>query len=127
MLSKDEILKADDLVKELVDVPEWSGSVYVRTMSGAEREKFEDTSKRFKGKTLSSLEYLVSLLVSCLCDDKGKLLFTEADIKPLTGKNTTIIMRLYDVALRMNGLRADDVKELAKNSDETPAEDSSSS
>ena len=40
ILSKDAILAADDLPRETVHVPEWGGDVYVRTMSGTDRDAF---------------------------------------------------------------------------------------
>jgi hypothetical protein len=42
-LTKDEILEAADLSTKAVDVPEWGGSVNVRTMTGADRDAFENT------------------------------------------------------------------------------------
>ncbi len=33
ILSKEAILSADDLPREIVSVPEWGGQVYVRTMT----------------------------------------------------------------------------------------------
>ncbi len=41
MLSRDQILGASDLPTETVDVPEWGGQVIVRSMTGAERDRFE--------------------------------------------------------------------------------------
>ena len=43
MLSKDEILKADDLPTEVVPVPEWGTgqAVAVRTMPGVDRDRYE--------------------------------------------------------------------------------------
>ena len=43
LLSRDEILAASDLTKELVEVPEWGGSVYVRAMTGTERDSYEES------------------------------------------------------------------------------------
>ena len=49
ILSKDAILAADDLPRETVHVPEWGGDVYVRTMSGTDRDAFETSliARRF--------------------------------------------------------------------------------
>ena len=41
LLTKDEILRADDLRLERVEVPEWGGEVVLRTMTGTERDAFE--------------------------------------------------------------------------------------
>ena len=43
MLTKDQILKSDDLPSEEVSVPEWGGSVMVRSMTGYERDQFEQS------------------------------------------------------------------------------------
>ena len=39
MLTKESILKADDLPKELVEVPEWHGQVWVSTLTKALGDK----------------------------------------------------------------------------------------
>ena len=36
LLSKEQILKSDDLKSEIVAVPEWGGDVKVRVMTGTE-------------------------------------------------------------------------------------------
>ena len=41
VLSRDEILAADDIQIELLEVPEWGGSIFVKGMTGAERDRFE--------------------------------------------------------------------------------------
>ena len=43
ILTKEAILAADDLPRETVLVPEWGGDVYVRTMSGTDRDAFESS------------------------------------------------------------------------------------
>ena len=40
-LSREDILKAEDLPTEEVPVPEWGGSVLVRGLTGRERDLFE--------------------------------------------------------------------------------------
>ena len=40
-LTKENIISADDLQRERVDVLEWKGHVFVKTMTGAERDSFE--------------------------------------------------------------------------------------
>ena len=41
MSLKEQILKADDLPKEKVNVPEWNVDVYVRALTAAERDGYE--------------------------------------------------------------------------------------
>jgi hypothetical protein len=41
LLSRDDILNADDLTIETIAVPEWGGEVNVKTLTGAEKDKWE--------------------------------------------------------------------------------------
>jgi len=43
LLTRDAILEAQDLQHEEVYIPEWGGSVRVRTLTGAERDAFEQS------------------------------------------------------------------------------------
>lgn len=110
-LTRDQILKASDLKTEVVRVPEWGGTVNVRTMTGSERDRFEaeflkDRSKDFRAK----------LAAFTLCDPSGALLFSEEDIPALAAKSVSALQRVYNVALRLNAVSRDDVSELAGNS-----------
>ena len=84
LLTKDDILNADDLPSEVVDVPEWGGHVKVRTMSGSERDAFEASliesqgKKKSKDDLMSNIRARFASLV--LVDDDGKRLFTAKDI-----------------------------------------------
>jgi hypothetical protein len=40
-LNKDQILHADDLPRREVQTPEWGGSVFVRALTGDERDSYE--------------------------------------------------------------------------------------
>ena len=114
MLSKDAILKADDLPKELVDVPEWGGSVYVRTLRGNERDHSEQSLVGKKQKT--SLENVrARFAVLTICDENCTRLFTDGDAKALGEKSAAALDRVFAVAQRLNGFSQDDVEDLAKN------------
>jgi len=41
MLSREDILGADDLERELVYVPVWRGEVFVSCLTGGERDHFQ--------------------------------------------------------------------------------------
>ena len=122
MLSRDQILASDDLPKELVPVPEWGGSVYVRTMTGTERDGVEaasignDWRRGFRAR----------LAVATVCDEQGNALFTAADIEALGRKSSAALDRIFEVACRLNKLGAADVNELEKNSSAIHSGDSAS-
>lgn len=118
-LSAAEILAADDLVREQVSVPEWGGSVCIRTLTGTERDKFE-ASVYASGK--ASFEDLrAKLLVLCLVDANGARLFGgDGDVKGLGAKSSCVLDRLFAVAQRLNGLSKRDLEDLEKNSSSGP-------
>lgn len=121
-MTRDEILGVKDLTQIKVSVPEWSvaGSngdahVYVRAMTGAERDAFEEARLRQKGAEGSFLGFRAHLVVATVCDEGGMLLFSPADVVILGGKSSAALDRIVDVAMRVNRIGESEVKELEKN------------
>lgn len=109
-LNRAAILAVSDLQTEIVDVPEWGGSVHVRTMSGSERDRFEaehakDPSKDFRAR----------LAATTVCDESGNALFEAADVPSLGRKSCAALDRITEVAIRLNGFSKADQEALAKN------------
>ena len=117
MLDKKTILKSDDLPRERVTVPEWGGDVFVRTLTGTERDSFEQSMLRGKGKNremnLSNIRARLSVLT--MCTEDGTRLFEAKDIDALGKKSASALDRIFGVAQRLNGLSGEDVEELAGN------------
>ncbi|GGV80494.1 hypothetical protein [Streptomyces thermoviolaceus] len=116
-LSAEQILDADDLPWEDVEVPEWGGTVRVRGMSGTDRDRFEAAmlSKDMKSvsKDTALERYRARLAAACLVDDTGKRLFrSDAEIKRLGEKSAQALQRVVDVASRLSGLTQEDQDEL---------------
>ncbi|MFF8942844.1 hypothetical protein ACF1A5_11345 [Streptomyces sp. NPDC014864] len=119
-LSADDILNADDLQREAVEVPEWGGSVLVQGMSGTERDRFEASmlNKNMNGvdKDKAMERYRARLAAACLVDQDGKRLFrSEAETRRLGEKSAQALTRVVEVASRLSGLSDDDVEELTGN------------
>ena len=117
-LSREQILSASDLKIEEVQVPEWGGSVFVQSLNGKARDKFESTRFKLKGDTVEMIhDNTRAVLVSlCACDEAGTLLFSEGDVAALGAKNAAALDRVFEVAQRLSGLRGKDVEEKLKNS-----------
>jgi len=124
-LTKKQILSADDLPKEKVEVPEWGGHVFVRTLTGAERDRFEQTL--LDGKNVNMANVRARLVVLTAIGDDGKRIFADTDANALGEKSASALDRVYGVAQRLNGLTAADVEDLAKNSGTDLSGDSTSS
>ena len=128
ILTKEIIVKADDVKKELLNVPDWGGVVYVRGMTGADRDKFEASIVQTRGKdqTLNMVNIRAKLASMTICDEKGNRIFSEADVKDLSNKSAHALQRIFVVAQKLSGIGDDDVKELAEGLQENPLDDSAS-
>jgi hypothetical protein len=117
MLNRDVILQADDLTREEVLVPEWGGTVHVRTMTGMEGESYEEACLAATQDGRTDIKGMrVRLLLMTLCDEKGNCLFAAEDADVLSAKSAAALDRLFQVALRINGLTEEAVKEQEGNS-----------
>lgn len=128
MLTREQIVSADDKPIETIDVPEWGGQVGVRTISAKERDKWQDAMMEGKGKNrkMNLDNATASLCALCICDANGTPLFNRSDIEVLSAKSASAMNRIFTVAARLNGISEEDVEELAKNSGPTEDGDSSS-
>ena len=122
ILKRDESLKAPDQVIEVIAVPEGGGEVCVRSLSAAERDRLEASMIKVRGKEKSvNLENIRAKVLSmAVCDEDGKRLFAEADVKELGGKNAAAVQRVFVAAQRLAGLTDSDVEELAEEIKEDP-------
>lgn len=114
-LTKDQIIGCRDIpAPEAVDVPEWGGQVHLRVLTGAERDAFE---ARFAGsdKAAGLRNVRAFLLVRCLCDEAGERLFEDGDAEALGAKSASVLGRLFETAMELNGIGAEAVEELAGN------------
>lgn len=110
-LTAADILGSDDLKKAKVNVPEWGGIVYVRMLTGAERDRWESSviqraaEKRF--------EHMRAELVSMtVCDAEGKLIFTADQVEQLSHKAGAPLQKLFNIAQALNKVSKSDIKEL---------------
>lgn len=125
-LNKEQILGAKDIRIEKVSVPEWGGDVYVKGMTGTERDKFEASIVEMRGsqQKLNMVNVRAKLACYCLCDEKGERLFTDAEMGELAKKSASALQRIFDTAQRLSGIGDADVESLVKNSKSAQADDS---
>lgn len=117
LLNKEQILQIEDLPFEDVEIPEWDGMVRVRTMTGMERDAFEESIIDFKNKDRKTnfQNLRAKLVAKTVIDENGNLLFTDEDVIKLGKKSAKALDRIFEVAQRLNGLGQKDIEELTKN------------
>jgi hypothetical protein len=127
ILSKNDILAASDFATEEVYVPQWGGSVFVRTLSGRERDEFESSTVKMKnGKQEPDMvNFRARFVALCVVDEQGQRLFkTRAEIDMLGSKSVAALQLLFNKAQELNSMSEDDVEELTSNFEAAPEEDS---
>ena len=130
-MTKEQIFAAAP--KNLASLPKeeveaWGGTVWVRAMSGIERDRFEVETGSIRECGDNPLLGIRARIVAwCACDESGKRLFEAADVKTLETVDAGTLDRLFAVASRLSGFSPADVKELEKNSKGTNGESSPAS
>ena len=127
VLDRSSILSVSDLRIEKVEVPEWGGCVYIKSLSGKERDAFE--ASMFEGRGKNRKENLANLrarlLVRVLVDKSGKRIFQESDANALGNKNAQALDRCFTKARELSGMTEEDVEEMVKNSEEAQGDSTS--
>lgn len=119
-LSKEQVLKANDILTEIVPVPEWGGEVTVAVMSGPARDEWE-MMLYADGKPDNS-NHRARLCAMCIIDPQtGERMFT---VEELSKKSGLALNRVFEVAMRLNRIGTEAIEEASKNSG-GPGSDSS--
>lgn len=113
LLTRDEILRANDLIVERVPVPEWgeNAEVLVRGLSAA--DQLEMASVSFDGQDAErsdTLKLMIKIPARCIVDENGRRLFTDDDIDALGEKSRTALQRIMETAMRLSDLEVDAAK-----------------
>lgn len=122
MLTKEQILAADDVRTEEVHVPEWGGTVRVRTITATERDAFDRQRWESGQDEKMRKNVRASLIVMAVVDDDGKLMFSADDIEALGEKSATAMDRVFAAIQRINKMADEDIEAAAENLPEAPGD-----
>jgi len=100
-----------------ISVPELGGDVFVRVMTGTERDRFEEIHVLQKHRNFRARTAVFSV-----CDSAGKLLFTEVDVDRVGRLPAKALDRIFEESSALNGLTEEDVNALAGKSQAAPTE-----
>ena len=132
-LNKDILLAKQELEIKKVDLED-GNFVYVREMTGRERDTLEESliteKKGKKGKITferNLSDFRAKLACSTICDEEGNNLLTIKDAPTLsTNMGAKRLSLIVEVAEKLNKMSEEDKDDLTKNSEAEEAEDSSS-
>ncbi len=119
LTNAEEIISSEDFRYQDVEVPEWGGTVRIRSLSAKQR----DTLAR-KIKADGESEASEMMVVMCVVDEAGRRIFEFKDIERLKGKSTVPIARIVRALGELTGGTGKPTKEFEENFDETPIGDS---
>lgn len=121
LLDRNSLLKKEELKTEKVDLGN-SSYVYVRQMTGRERDRFEQSMMkevRNKGKVnyeRSLEDFRAKLAVQTLCDEKGNNLLQPNDYEALsTNMSAAKLEKIVNIAQELNKISEEDKEALVKN------------
>lgn len=120
LLSKNQIVAANDRPHEDVEVPEWGGNVRLRVLSGSQREAIECKLHQCRSDNtataVAAWRGLKNFTLSCaMVDEAGSQLFSEREVAVFGDKNGSVIERLYEFVLRQNAFTKAEADELRGN------------
>lgn len=107
---RQQILEANDRPVRPLHIPEWDCTVYIRTMSAGERDRYEAAQLANPYQDARA-----RLAAETVTDAEGTKLFTPEDVAALSQKSCKALDRIFAVAFRQNGISKEDIEELKKN------------
>lgn len=125
-LSRDAILAAEDRTYDEVECPEWGGAVRLRSITGGQRDRYEQSlvEQRGNNRQMNLRNARAKLIVLCAVDEQDRPLFTESDVAALSRKNAKPLDRLFDACRKLTGLSDDDVDKLTEDFGGAQSDDS---
>ena len=125
-LTAAEILGAQDIIEELLEVPEWKGTVRVRGLTGRERDAYEASLLDQRGRNTKAnlINARTKLVVLSVRNADGSRMFTESQISELSAKSASPLDRIWKKARDLSGMSDEDVEELTLGFDDAPSEPS---
>jgi len=104
-------------IAEPVAVPEFGNdlTLKVSVMTVAERANFDEAYRLIK-ESDRAINFRPLLLVFTVKDENGQAVFSVDDVEQIKQLNSLAVVRLSDVALRLNKMLKEDVEAHEKNS-----------
>ena len=110
-LTRSDILPKNDRPLISVDVPEWGGAVFVRSMSGHDRDSLESGMIELDG-SRNMENFRGRLAVRVVCDESGERIFADEDADAVGKKSAAALDRIVSAAAPLNRLGSAQVAEL---------------
>lgn len=120
-LTKDAFLgQSNSLRKDVCDLPELGGSVWVRELGGKSLLVYNERIKQLQkdGSEVSpsqALDLMALLISLTVCDEDGNLMFTESDVARLAESGISTLFTLSEKAMEVSGISTAAIAEVTSN------------
>lgn len=123
-VTRQQLDELRDLPEERVDVPEWGGTVVVRTLTGTERDELDIANTKAAEALKDDNAWFASARLRLLCrvlyQTDGTPLFRPGEEAVLGRRHPRAIRRLFAVADRLNAISDRALEERAGKSGAAP-------
>ncbi len=132
-LTREQMLEAvrhATIERDRLTVPELGGEVWVRGMSGTERDQFEEGLRIRKGKRAGQSDlrnFRAQLAVRVLVTDEGARILTNADAEIFGKLPAGVLDRIISRCTELSGKADEEIDDLKNGSAPAPSDGSSSS
>lgn len=109
-LSGSAILEVPLAFEDVDMSEEWGGWVRIREMTGPELFEWQKLNEGAE-----PLDGIVRLIIMTACNDNDDMIFTHDNFEELRTVGMQAILKVQDVALRINKLTDKDIKEVQGN------------
>jgi hypothetical protein len=113
---RDRIIEADDIGKELLEVPQWGITLEMRTMSAIQRSRMLQICTTDDGAVDLDQLYPMLCIATVFDPESGEQVFSEEDIGVLQEKSAAALEFVATRAMEMSGMTAKAVDDEGKDS-----------
>ena len=114
-LTAEAIFAIPRTAPEAVKVAEWGGEVWVRLLTGAQRDAMFSGLKRNADDTTDMRDLRARLLSAAIVKEDGSPMFTQEQALQADDDYPAAAVRLFNIAQRINKLRPEDMEAASGN------------
>ncbi len=114
MSIRDQIINADDIEHEIIEVPVWGVSIEVRSMTGRARTRLIKTATDNDGQLDMETLYPDMVILCAFDPETGEQIFTQDDRDLLLSKSAGPLELIALAAMRISGMTPDAVEVAGK-------------
>ncbi len=127
MSIREQIINADDIEHEIIEIPVWGVSIEVRSMTGRARTRLIKTATDNDGQLDMETLYPDMVILCAFDPETGEQIFTQDDRDLLLSKSAGPLETIALAAMRISGMTPDAIDVAGKDLPSTEDDDSSSS